>query len=150
MRAYRVQDSPIHGKGLFAARAIAAGEHIVAYVGERISKEISYQRRHAEKANVYIVSVDDSWDIDGDIPENDAKFANHSCAANCALVLEDAILWLTATRAIAEGEELSFDYGFSLAECLDFPCHCAQAGCCGYILAEPLRGVLRRFRRRKK
>jgi hypothetical protein len=35
--AYEVRQSPIHGNGVFARRAIAAGERIIEYKGERIS-----------------------------------------------------------------------------------------------------------------
>lgn len=149
MKPYRVAPSAIHGTGIFAGRALASGERIAPYVGERISKEESARRR--ADGNVYIVHLDEQWDVDGLNPENDARFANHSCDANCELVWEpDGVLWLRAARAIAAGEELCFDYGFSLGECLAHPCRCGTPQCCGYVLAEPLRPMLRRFRRGKK
>ncbi len=148
---YAVSDSPIHGRGLFAVRAIGQGERITAYMGERISKAESLRRRKAAaKKEVYTVSLDDTWDIDGDTPANDARLANHSCAPNCELVLAEETLWLTASRPIAEREELSFDYGFSLGECLWHPCRCGAKNCCGYILAEPERRLLRRFSKHRK
>ena len=43
-RAY-VADSPIHGKGLFAARALAAGELIGVYEGPRVEEDGTYEIR---------------------------------------------------------------------------------------------------------
>ena len=151
MTLYRVLDSPIHGKGLFAACPIQVGQRIVPYLGQRISKKESRRRpKAAQKNEIYTVSLDENWDIDGDCPENDARFANHSCDPNCELVLEGDTLWLKASRSIEAGEELSFDYGFSLDECLSHPCRCGAKNCCGYILAQPERRLLRRFLHRKK
>ena len=144
-----VRGSPIHGFGLFAARAIAGGETLCEYQGRRISKEES--RRLAEAAEsgapVYTVSLDETHDLDGDLPDNPAKYANHGCEANAELVLTDGRLHLMALRDIRDGEEILFDYGFSLADSVSHPCRCGTPGCVGRILAEPLRPLLLKLRR---
>ncbi len=131
--------------GLFAARAIEKGMRIVRYTGERVSKEESLRRKKERGAkHIYSVALDEDWEIDGDNPQNDARFANHSCAANCELILEEGELWLKAARDISANEELCFDYGFSLAEALEHPCRCGAKNCAGFIVAEPSRKWLRR------
>lgn len=150
MSIVRVSESSIHGSGLFAARAIAAGEVLCEYRGERITKTES--RRRSEGAApgdpVYRVAFDDDADIDGDIPDNPAKFANHGCQANAELVRQGDRLWLVASHEIPEGREILFDYGFGLAESLAHPCRCAAPDCAGRILAAPLRPLLKKHLRR--
>jgi len=54
---------------------------------------------------------------------------------------------LRATSQIIPGDEISFDYGFSLSESLFNPCTCGKMSCPGKIIAEPLRPALRRHLR---
>ena len=115
----------------------AAGERIVNYGGERISKAESLRR--CEAGNPYIFALDDCWDLDGNRPDNPARFFNHSCRPNCQAQLDDGEIWIVALRDLRPGEELSFDYGYSLEEYRGHPCRCGAPGCCGYIVAEQFR-----------
>ncbi|MFN0129420.1 MAG: SET domain-containing protein [Verrucomicrobiales bacterium] len=141
--AYEIRRSPIHGTGVFAARDLSKGERIVEYTGELISKAESERRGLdlMEKAlrdggaAVYIFSLDDEWDLDGDQPDNDARLINHSCDPNCEAWNYDNRLFIEAKRAIEKGEELSFDYGFSIETWEDHPCRCGTPKCPGYIVA---------------
>lgn len=146
-----VRSSSIHGRGLFATRRIGAGSPIAPYRGERITKAESRRRSSQRPAGerVYTVALDDKYDLDGDVPDNPAMYANHGCRANAALEMDGGALVLTALRDIAPGEEILFDYGFGLAESLDHPCRCGAPGCVGRILAEPLRGLWRKHLRRR-
>jgi hypothetical protein len=54
---------------------------------------------------------------------------------------------LCATSHILPGDEITFDYGFSLSESLFNPCSCGKMTCPGKIIAEPLRPALRRHLR---
>ena len=45
--AYYVQDSIIHGRGLYASRDIAKGERILEYLGEKVTKAESERRGNA-------------------------------------------------------------------------------------------------------
>lgn len=62
----RFTDSPIHGQGGFVKCDIPAGTHIIEYVGERIDK-VEAQKR-CEEDNRYIFYIDETWDIDGNVP----------------------------------------------------------------------------------
>ncbi len=142
--SYRVTRSAIHGDGVFAAKNIRKGAKIIEYIGERIDKVESELRAWAlyEKAKtdgsaaVYIFSIDEDWDIDGDVPGNDAKLINHSCNPNCEAFDYAGRIWICAKRAIREGEELTFNYGFELENWEDHPCRCGSQNCVGYIVAE--------------
>lgn len=150
--AVAVAPSRIHGLGLFAARRIAEGETVGEYRGERVTKAESRRRSEgrAPGTPVFTVALDDLHDIDGDVPDNPAKHANHGCVANAGLVVRDGRLFLVALRDMGPDEEILFDYGFGLAESLAHPCRCGSPGCPGRILAEPLRPLLKKHLRRPR
>jgi SET domain-containing protein len=128
------RSSGIEGDGLFARAPIRAGERVIEYTGERISKEESLRR--CIEGNNYIFSINDEFDLDGSVDSNFARFINHSCAPNTEAIIEEDRVWIFALRDIAAGEELSFNYGYDLDEYRDHPCRCGAANCFGYILAE--------------
>lgn len=137
-----IRQSSIHGSGAFAVRAISSGTRIVEYVGRRITKAESLLR--CEQGNAFIFHLDDQYDLDGSVPWNPARFLNHSCAPNCEVVMEDGRLFVVATRAIAAGAELTFDYGHDLQDYQEHPCHCGAACCVGFIVAGEFQEHLRR------
>lgn len=142
---FAVLDSPIAGKGAFAMQPIAKDETIVEYVGERISKEES--NRRCEEGNPYVFQLDDEWDLDGNVPDNPARFFNHSCEPNCEAVDDEGRIFLVALRDIRPGEELTFNYGYSLADYQDNPCGCGARGCIGYMVAAEFFDEVRRRER---
>ncbi|MSU58961.1 MAG: SET domain-containing protein [Pedosphaera sp.] len=140
--ALEVRHSPIHGTGGFARRAIAKGEHIIEYVGEKITKAQALPRVEAD--NHYIFTLDDAFDLDGNVPWNPARFINHSCAPNCEAEQDGDRIWIIALRDIAAGEELSFNYGYDLEDYLEHPCRCGAGGCVEFIVAEEFFEQVRR------
>ncbi len=139
-------ESPIHGTGGFARRDIAAGERVIEYVGEIITKEESLRR--CERNNEYIFALDDERDLDGNVDWNPARFLNHSCAPNCEAQWNAGGIWLVAICAIGAGEELTFNYGYDLADYREHPCHCGSASCVGFMMAEEFFEHVRRQTRR--
>ena len=106
--------SGIEGTGGFARQGIAAGTRVIEYVGERITKPESVTR--CEKGNAFIFDLNETWDLDGNVPWNPARYLNHSCRPNCdAEQIEDSI-WIVTTRDVRPGEELTFNYGYDLEE----------------------------------
>ena len=154
-----VKDSGIHGRGVFAKRKIPKEKRIMEYVGERISKDESTRRgtEQMEKAAaddsvgaVYIFDLNEEWDIDGNVPENIARYANHSCDENCeAFNIEDRIFYYTS-RVIKKGEEILIDYGYALEHFMDHPCCCGSENCVRYIVAKDDRKKLKKMINRKK
>jgi SET domain-containing protein len=124
-------------------RPLASGERIVEYSGQLITKAESLRRCAA--GNPFIFAIDDRWDLDGDQPDNPARFFNHSCDPNCEAVLRDGHIWILALRDLQPGEELAFDYGYDLTDYHQHPCACGTAGCCGYVVAEQFRERVRQL-----
>jgi SET domain-containing protein len=137
-----VHKSCIAGLGLFAAQNIKPGTRILPYLGEKIAKAESTRR--LAQGNAYIFTFNDRYDIDGKILRNTARFINHSCAPNCEVEQTTRTLWIVALRAISDGEELTYNYGYEYDpnSYQDFPCRCGATQCCGYILAERYWGLL--------
>lgn len=153
-----VRSSGIHGRGLFAVTEIPQGTPIIEYIGEKIGKEESNKRGWAQidhakvtgEAAVYIFTLDDERDIDGNTPANAARLINHSCEANCEAYVENESIWIAALRDIARDEELFFNYGFDLESYEDHPCHCGAKNCVGHIAAEEYWPQLKRKLAKKK
>jgi hypothetical protein len=140
-----VRESEIHGTGVFARIKVSKGKKVIEYIGEKITKKESERRSIAliEKNQgsqtdgaVYIFEVNKRYDIDGNIPENTARFINHSCEPNCEPDVIKNRVWLISKRKIKEGEELSYNYGFDLDGYEDHECRCGAKKCVGYITAE--------------
>jgi SET domain-containing protein len=139
----RLESSRIHGTGVFAEQFIAASTEIIEYTGELISKEESLRR--CEAGNYFVFTIDETWDLDGDVPANPARFINHSCEPNCeALQDDDNRIWITARRDIRPGEELGFNYGYDLDMYRDHLCRCGTVRCVGFIVAEEFHDLVRR------
>ena len=128
----RVGTSRIAGKGLFAAQNIKTDTRIIRYTGEKISKEESDRR--ATSGNAYIFQFNDHYDIDGTTLKNKARYINHSCDPNCETLQTHHAIWIIALRAIKEGEELTYNYGYGIDDYEQYPCTCGSEHCCGYIL----------------
>jgi SET domain-containing protein len=137
--------SPIAGTGLFATRDFAAGERIAPYAGPVRTTPAA----PSDDSRVYTLEIAPGQWIDGSRPDNPARHANHACHPNAELIWHgpDDGAWLTSSRAIPAGSEITFDYGFSLADSLTHPCRCGAPDCVGRIIAAPLRASLRRHLR---
>lgn len=114
---YEVRPSPIHGKGLFAARAFRRGERIGEYKGKILkrSEVIGNRKRDC----TYLVGLKGGHRyIDG---ANELRYANHADGSgdrwpNARLrELDNKRVFLYATRAIHKGDEILFNYGYNAA-----------------------------------
>lgn len=133
--------SAIHGTGAYARHDLPKGTRVIEYLGRKITKQETIEL--CQQGNVYVFSLDDEYDLDGDVPWNPARFVNHSCAPNCEAEEADGRMWVVALRDIRAGEEVTYDYGYDLEDYRDYPCRCGAPDCCGYIVAEAYRDSLR-------
>ncbi|MBV8975220.1 MAG: SET domain-containing protein-lysine N-methyltransferase [Sinobacteraceae bacterium] len=143
-----VRASPLHGMGVFAARRIRKGTRIIEYIGERVSHaeaDRRYEDKDAGDAHTFLFIVDARTVIDAGVGGNEARFVNHGCQPNCESVIENRPVYIEAVRAIAPGEELTYDYQIQ-REPDDppdvdavFACHCGSERCRGSMLWPPRR-----------
>jgi SET domain-containing protein len=138
--------SAISGQGLFATRTFSPGEIIAPYLGKILT---SRPVKSPESSLTYILEIKPGLWMDGADLQNPARAANHSCEPNAELVMDktETFANLCALASILPGDEITFDYGFSLSESLFSPCSCGKMSCPGKIIASPLRPALRRHLR---
>jgi SET domain-containing protein len=147
-----VRTSQLHGLGVFALRRIAKGTRVIEYLGERVSHaeaDRRYEDKSADDNHTFLFIADDATVIDAGVDGNEARFVNHGCRPNCESVIEDARVFIDAIRAIAPGEELTYDYQIQ-REAGDppdidtvFACRCGQPGCRGTMMWPPKRAPRR-------
>tara|TARA_B100001996_G_scaffold288414_1_gene228667 strand:+ start:1149 stop:1625 length:477 start_codon:yes stop_codon:yes gene_type:complete len=140
MKLYKIKKSniDINGKGLYAAKDIKAGTRIIDYVGKIITKKQTEKSEKFDNAKpIYLFNLNNKYDLDGDVSWNKARLINHSCTNNCEYEGVGLKLWVTASKDIKKGDELTCDYGFGFDEDYKkFPCKCGSNNCVGYIVRE--------------
>ncbi len=149
-RRFVVRNSPVHGKGVFAATDIAKGERILEYKGKRISWESAIDMEPTDPENpnhTFFFDIDGDTVIDGGDGGNAARWINHSCSPNCKTeqveVRGKDHIYILAKRNIRAGAELSYDYGLILngritkADIAAHRCLCGSKNCRGTMLALP-------------
>jgi len=143
-RPWRVLDSPIHGRGVFAARTIRKGETIIEYRGRRTTWDEASEADgdDGDPYHTFLFSLDDGRVIDAAVRGNAARFINHSCAPNCETYEDDrGRVFIEARRTIRAGEELSYDYHLEVDGKVGprlrraYACRCGAPRCRGTMLA---------------
>ena len=106
-----VENSSVHGLGIFSKSSFTEGEVITFIKGEVINAD-ECVRRENEENNVYIFYKNDDEYID--VSNNQLlKYLNHACEYNCDIDEdENGNLVLFAAADILPGEELTIDYGY--------------------------------------
>lgn len=144
--AFIVRNSVIHGRGVFASRAIPADTFLIEYEGERISEKTANKRHGADPENPYhtfFFSLESGKLIDGGVDGSDARWINHACEPNCEAREEKGRVYIYTLRDIKRGEEFNYDYGLVLEERQTkalkkaYECRCGAASCRGTMLAPP-------------
>jgi hypothetical protein len=108
----RRKRSKLHGYGVFAVDPINKNKRIIDYAGELITNAQSERRedRYLSKGCIWVFRVNRNWSRDANVGGNIARFINHSCTPNCWVEVAGKIIWIRASRYIAPGEELAYDY----------------------------------------
>jgi SET domain-containing protein len=146
VRKIVVRNSPIHGRGVYAARAIRSGERIIEYKGEVISWKEADRRPPSDPNDphhTFLFSLSDGKRvIDASVGGNHARWINHSCAPNCETEETDSgRVYIEALRDIRRGQELNYDYCLIVDEKItkklkrQYECRCGAAECRGTMLA---------------
>ena len=134
-----VKRSRIHGWGLFAKEAIKKDAMVAEYIGEVVRACVADLREkmyeESGQGSCYLFRLDRYDIVDATMQGNMARFVNHCCDPNCyARIIsvdtgEKKIIFL-AKRDIAAGEEVSYNYHFTLED-EKIPCYCGAATCVG-------------------
>ncbi len=113
-----LDSSGVEGIGVFAGEPIKRGAAVLPIFGllHRISKAKT-------KCPKWGFQISDDIELD---PANEVTFMNHSCSPNVH-VNDDWLL--VASKDIAEGEELTLDYGTTDYFDYGFECRCNSNNC---------------------
>lgn len=142
-----VKNSPVHGRGVYAARDLKKGERVVEYKGELITWKECDRRPPSDPDDPYhtfFFSLSDGKHvIDAAVGGNAAKWINHSCSPNCETEEDDDArrVFIVTTREVKAGEELNYDYGLIIDERItptlkkNYECRCGSKNCRGTMLA---------------
>lgn len=128
---FEIKDSPIDGKGLFAARSIPARRKIGEFIGEPITTAEA-RRRAATKKRISIVEIDHRRAIDGSGPENVFRYLNHSCNPNAYIRIIRQRIEVYSLRPIRPGEEITCNYGETHHDG-KLRCRCGHPDCREYM-----------------
>uniref|UniRef100_A0A1I8PIQ2 Histone-lysine N-methyltransferase n=1 Tax=Stomoxys calcitrans TaxID=35570 RepID=A0A1I8PIQ2_STOCA len=129
------------GWGVRTKLPIPKGTYILEYVGEVVTEREFKDRMatiYLNDTHHYCLHLDGGLVIDGHRMGSDCRFVNHSCEPNCEIqkwsVNGLSRMALFAKRPITEGEELTYDYNFSLFNPSEGqPCRCNTPHCRGVI-----------------
>lgn len=144
------RNSPIHGNGVFAKVPLRKGEPIVEYKGKLITHAEADRKYHGDlqSGHTFLFTLNEKWIVDGNREANIARWINHSCDPNAIAFVHEhksgrkkkEKVIIEALRDIAEGEEITYDYGFEF----DVPytkellavwaCRCGKPSCIGTML----------------
>jgi uncharacterized protein len=129
-----IRSSKIHATGCYTTSAIKKGARVVEYTGERITVDEADERYDGCFETYLFGLADGKYVIDGD---GIAAFINHSCDPNCEVGEIDGRIFIIATRDIAAGEELTYDYNlYDGSEDDESPCSCGAKKCRGSLFSE--------------
>ena len=121
-----VRSSPINGRGIFAAKAVA-GRRKLGEITGRLVRLPGARKAVAHSPKIYFVELDDDWALDCS-DGGPFKHLNHSCEPTCYLRIFNRRLEVYSLGSIAAGIELTVDYGETHHEGR-LVCRCGAAGC---------------------
>jgi SET domain-containing protein len=136
--------SRIHGFGVFATRRIRAGQALIAYLGQLLSRAevtVRYRDDDVDDPHTLLFHLGVNRYIDATVGGNDARFINHSCEPNCESVISAGVIWIRAIKNIQPRVELTYDYSLeiekraTLARRSRYSCHCGTSKCRGTMLS---------------
>jgi len=122
-----VRSSPIHGRGVFAARRIEAGDVVIDECRTPLSDD---DLRNLPPGEQPYVSVVDGHHV---LMQAPSRFVNHSCNPNARATDRGDI----AIRTIEAGEEVTVDYADEVAD-LQMECNCKASTCRSLVRSERL------------
>lgn len=133
--AVAVGVSCIEGQGAFAVNTIAAKQKIGEVRGQSVSQTEAFARARVarqQSGHVFMIAVSEKRAIDATASTDPLRFANHACAPNMVLKIQQGRAAFYALRDIAAGEELTADYGVT-HHAGKLACRCGAVRCKGWL-----------------
>jgi hypothetical protein len=121
-----IRSSSIHAAGCYTTSPIAKGVKVVEYTGPRISKRQA-DARFKDSTITYLFGVGDGSTVINGFGM--AMYINHSCDPNCETEELNGRVWVMSIRAIAPGEELTYDYNLYDGDEDEARCYCGASTC---------------------
>ena len=109
MKLYKIKKSGIdnRGRGLYATRDIKEGTKIIDYVGKLITKKQTQDSdKYDNSKPIYLFTINERYDLDGDFPWNTAGLINHSCDNNCDYDGKGLKIWVKAIKILKKVRSL--------------------------------------------
>jgi SET domain-containing protein len=91
---------------LFATGPFRKGEFIAQYWGRKLN-----EAQADAVDNKYLFELNSKWTIDGSTRRNTARYINHACRPNGMIAIGRGKIVIRAKRNIADGEEITYNYG---------------------------------------
>lgn len=95
------------GLGIFAKVPIKKNTYIAEYLGPLMTNKECDETRE----NRYWFEVNSRWTINGKARSNIARYFNHSCRPNSDPMIRGKRIRIKTIKNIAEGDEITYDYG---------------------------------------
>jgi hypothetical protein len=117
------------GFAVYAREALARDETLAGWGGRVVTLDEVLALSREEQGHT--IQVDDALYLAPIGMEEPADCINHSCNPNAGIRGQ---IVLVAMRAIAAGEEITFDYAMSDSSAFDeFECACGASNCRGHV-----------------
>src|SRR3954466_175058 len=102
MRRLSVRRSSVHGRGVFALRALRAGELILEYTGTVMAWKhaVSRHRRFGEAGHTFLFGLSDGRVINGSLGGNSARCLTQPGVPNCEGAEPDERFYIKAVSNI--------------------------------------------------
>lgn len=123
-RRIHVRNSKIHGRGIFAAADLPAGQRVIEYKGKVITQAQADRLYDdsLDSGHTFLFTLNDKYIIDANHDGNSARWINHSCEPNCEAVIHVNIngderkdrVFIETIKPVKAGEELTYNYGITL------------------------------------
>ena len=136
--------SHIHGWGLFTKIDIAKNDPIIEYMGEVVRQAVADKREKqyevSGEGSCYMFRLDRTRIVDATTIGCMARFMNHSCTSNAYAKIisvdtetgQEKKIVVFASRDIAAGEEITYDYQFQVEDG-SLKCTCGAPNCIGRL-----------------
>ncbi|MDD5369257.1 MAG: SET domain-containing protein-lysine N-methyltransferase [Anaerolineaceae bacterium] len=130
LEKYVIADSPIHGKGLYAAMRFRKGERILQFDDTRAVTDEHPLNPEDGEVPRRIGSLQGGKTVLLQTPE---CYINHSCDPNCYTHTQGSWRYLIALREIRAGEEVTYDYAINNSTEYVGECRCGSQRCRGTL-----------------